>query len=58
MHRLALVLAAALPAVAAAQQPAANRADPASPAVAALRSNWRSMTTNLTTAAEDPVLRR
>ena len=53
MHRLALVLAAALPAVAAAQQPAANRADPASPAVAALRSNWRSMTTNLTTAAEE-----
>jgi uncharacterized damage-inducible protein DinB len=50
---LALALAAALPAGAAAQQPAANRNDPASPAVGALRSNWRGVTANITAAAEE-----
>jgi uncharacterized damage-inducible protein DinB len=49
---LALVVAAALPAGAAAQQPA-NRNDPPSPAVRALRSNWRGVTANITAAAEE-----
>ena len=54
MRRLAVALTlSVLPAAASAQQPAANRADPPSPAVAALRGQWRGVTANITTAASE-----
>lgn len=54
MSRLLAVLAlATLPAVAHAQQPVVRRIDPARAAIAAVHMNWRMVTSNIATVAEE-----